>query len=30
MLEATGSYGIGFVICGIPALLVGIQLLHQR
>jgi MFS family permease len=30
LLEATGSYGIGFVICGIPALLVGIQLLRQR
>jgi MFS family permease len=30
LLEATGSYGIGFVMCGIPALLVGIQLLRQR
>jgi MFS family permease len=30
LLEATGSYGIGFVMCGVPALLVGIQLLRQR
>jgi MFS family permease len=30
LLEATGSYGIGFVMCAIPALLVGIQLLRQR
>lgn len=30
LLEATGSYGIGFVMCGVPALWVGIQLLRQR
>ena len=30
LLEATGSYGIGFVMCGIPALWVGILLLRQR
>jgi len=29
-LEQTGSYGIGFIVCGIPALLVGVQLLRQR
>jgi MFS family permease len=29
-LDQTGSYGIGFVVCGLPALLVGIQLLRQR
>src|SRR5688500_6337846 len=30
LLDANGSYGIGFVICGVPALLVGVQLLRQR
>ncbi len=30
LLDATGSYGIGFVVCGLPALLVGFQLLRQR
>jgi MFS family permease len=30
LLDLTGSYGIGFVVCGIPALLVGVQLLRQR
>jgi len=30
LLDATGSYGIGFVACGIPALWVGLQLLRQR
>jgi len=30
LLDLTGSYGIGFVVCGIPALLVGVQLLLQR
>jgi MFS family permease len=30
LLEATGSYGIGFVMCAVPALWVGIQLLRQR
>jgi MFS family permease len=29
-LDQTGSYGIGFIVCGIPALLVGAQLLRQR
>ena len=30
LLDATGSYGIGFIMCGIPALLVGIVLLRLR
>src|SRR6185436_5103916 len=30
LLDLTGSYGIGFMVCGIPALLVGVQLLRQR
>jgi MFS family permease len=30
LLDLTGSYGIGFVVCGAPALLVGVQLLRQR
>lgn len=30
LLDVTGSYGIGFIICGVPALLVGVQLLRQR
>jgi MFS family permease len=30
LLDLTGSYGIGFAVCGIPALLVGVQLLRQR
>lgn len=29
LLDTTGSYGVGFVVCGIPALLVGILLLRQ-
>ena len=29
-LELTGSYGAGFIVCGLPALLVGVQLLRQR
>lgn len=29
LLDVTGSYGIGFIVCGVPALLVGIQLLRQ-
>jgi MFS family permease len=29
-LDQTGSYGIGFIVCGFPALLVGVQLLRQR
>ena len=30
LLDLTGSYGIGFVVCGIPALLVGMQLSRHR
>ncbi len=30
LLDTTGSYGIGFIMCGIPALLVGVVLLRQR
>lgn len=30
LLNGTGSYGIGFIICGVPALLVGMQLLRPR
>jgi len=30
LLDLTGSYGIGFMVCGVPALLVGVQLLRQR
>jgi MFS family permease len=30
LLETTGSYGIGFVMCGVPALWVGVLLLRQR
>ena len=30
LLGLTGSYGIGFMACGIPALLVGVNLLRQR
>jgi MFS family permease len=30
LLDLTGSYGIGFVVCGLPALAVGVQLLRQR
>jgi MFS family permease len=30
LLDLTGSYGIGFFVCGVPALLVGVQLLRQR
>jgi MFS family permease len=29
-LDLTGSYGIGFIACGLPALLVGVQLLRRR
>ena len=29
LLGLTGSYGLGFIVCGIPALLVGINLLRQ-
>jgi nitrate/nitrite transporter NarK len=30
MLDLTGSYGVGFVACAVPSLLVGVQLLRQR
>jgi nitrate/nitrite transporter NarK len=30
LLDLTGSYGIGFIVCGVPALLVGAQLVRQR
>jgi len=30
LLDTTGSYGIGFIVCGIPALVVGVLLLRQR
>jgi MFS family permease len=30
LLDLTGSYGIGFFVCGVPALLVGMQLMRQR
>ena len=30
LLGLTGSYGVGFMACGIPALLVGVNLLRQR
>ncbi|MGZ8156432.1 MAG: MFS transporter [Burkholderiales bacterium] len=30
LLDLTGRYGLGFFVCGVPALLVGIQLLRQR
>jgi MFS family permease len=28
LLELTGSYGVGFLVCGLPALMVGVQLLR--
>ena len=30
LLDLSGNYGIGFIACGVPALLVGVQLLRQR
>jgi MFS family permease len=30
LLDLTGRYGIGFIVCGVPALLVGVQLLKSR
>jgi MFS family permease len=30
LLDSTGSYGMGFIVCGVPALLVGVQLLRHR
>ena len=29
LLDVSGSYGIGFIICGVPALLVGVHLLRR-
>lgn len=29
LLDLTGSFGIGFILCGLPSLLVGLQLLRQ-
>lgn len=29
LLDVTGSYGIGFIVCGVPALLVGVLLLRR-
>ena len=30
LLGLTGSYGLGFIVCGIPALLVGVHLLRRK
>jgi predicted MFS family arabinose efflux permease len=30
LLRTTGSYGIGFVVCGLPSLFVGVNLLRQK
>jgi hypothetical protein len=30
LLQVTGNYGIGFAVCGVPALLVGVDLLWPR
>ena len=30
LLDLTGSYAMGFVVCALPALLVGVQLLRLR
>ncbi len=30
LLRATGSYGLGFVVCGLPSLFVGISLLRHK
>lgn len=30
LLSLTGSYGIGFIVCGLPALLVGLDLVRGR
>ena len=30
LLDVTGSYGIGFFICGLPALFIGVHLLRRR
>jgi nitrate/nitrite transporter NarK len=29
LLDWTGSYGVGFMMCGIPALLVGLRLVKK-
>jgi nitrate/nitrite transporter NarK len=30
LLDLTGSYAIGFIVCGVPALLVGVLLLRRN
>ena len=30
LLDVTGSYGIGFIVCGVPALWVGLRMVRQR
>ena len=30
LLETTGSYSVGFVMCGVPVLFIGIYLLRNR
>jgi len=30
LLNLTGSYGIGFMVCSVPALLVAVRLLRRR
>ena len=30
LLDLTGNYGIGFVVCGVPALWVGMHLLRRH
>ena len=30
LLSVTGNYGVGFIVCGVPALLVGIDLVRQK
>ncbi len=30
LLDGTGSYAIGFIVCGVPSLCVGVELLRRR
>jgi MFS family permease len=30
LLDVTGSYGIGFMVCGLPALVIGVHLLRRK
>ena len=30
LLRATGSYGIGFLVVGVPSLVVGVNLLRHK